>query len=260
MVIDGKKIAEEILGDLKTRPRPAKFLAAVLVGDEPAMVSFVKQKEKIARVLSVDFRIRRLPENIKESDLRTEVLKVAGDKNCGGLILQLPLPENVNRGEIIKIIPPEKDIDNLSGKSSVSSPAVGVVETIIQNLKFKIQNSRVAVVGLGFLIGKPVAEWLKGKCSELYSLDSSNDLGILKQADLVISGVGKAGFIKPEILKDGATVIDFGYDFKDGKISGDFDADSTTYNLQPITYTPTPGGTGPILVAKLFENFYKLNS
>jgi len=260
MLIDGRKIAEEIVGQLKTRRRPAKFLAAILVGESAESESFVKQKEKVAKELGVDFEIHRYPLDVRGDKLREEVSKIAGNRACGGMILQLPLPEQINRNELIRMLPPEKDVDNLTGRAAVLAPAVGVVEAIIQNLKLKIQNSRAAVVGSGFLIGKPVAVWLKGRCSELYPLDSSDDLGILKQVDLVISGAGKANLIKPEMLKEGAVVIDFGYDLKDGKLAGDFAAESLVINHQSsVSYTPTPGGTGPILVAKLFENFYKLN-
>jgi len=259
MLIDGRKIAEEIIGKLKTRPKPLKTLEVILVGVNADTESFIKQKDKIAKELGVDFKVHRLPEEVTEKVLREKVAALAGDENCGGIILQLPLPEKINRDKIIKAIPPEKDVDNLTGRASVLAPAALTVETIIQNLKFKIQDARVAVIGLGFLVGAPVAEWLKNKCAELYLLDKNGDWGILKQADLVVAGVGKAGIIKPSMLKDGATVIDFGYDFKDGKIFGDFDTKANEANKRKtISYTPTPGGTGPILVAKLFENFYKL--
>ncbi|PIW97368.1 hypothetical protein COZ81_02935 [Candidatus Jorgensenbacteria bacterium CG_4_8_14_3_um_filter_38_10] len=94
-----------------------------------------------------------------------------------------------------------------------------------------------------------------GKCPEIYLLDQGSDLKILKQADLVITGVGKPGLIKPKMLKNNVLVIDFGYGLENGKIKGDFDATQLT----TFSYTLTPGGTGPILVAKIFENFYKLN-
>ncbi len=260
MLIDGKKIAEEIIGKLKTKPKPAKFLAAVFVGESTESESFIKQKDKAAKELGVNFKTYRFPADIKQEVLREEVAGIAADENCGGIILQLPLPEQINRNEIIKVILHHVDVDNLTGRAVVLAPAVGVVETIIQNLKFKIQNSRVAVVGLGPLVGKPISEWLEGKCTELQMLDTDDNLEVLKQADLVISGVGKAGLIKPEMLKDGALVIDFGYDLKNGKLSGDLELKANEANkLKAISYTPTPGGTGPILVAKLFENFYKLN-
>ncbi|MBT9168496.1 MAG: Bifunctional protein FolD protein [Syntrophomonadaceae bacterium] len=269
MIIDGKKIAAEIIEELKKRPKPKKFFGAFLVGDNLELISFLKQKEKVAKEIGIDFRIYRLTKSIDQDELRKEVLKIAQHKTCGGVIVQLPPPERINAQYVLNAIPREKDVDVLgeralgafyAGRNPVLPPAVGVVDKIIQNLKFKIQNSTVAVIGLGFLVGEPIATWLQGKCLEIYLLDEGSDFSILKQADLVITGVGKPGLIEPSMLKDGAGVIDFGYGIRDGKICGDFNTELpiTSYQLLRF-YTETPGGTGPILVAKLFENFYKLN-
>lgn len=269
--ISGLEIAGGIIERLKSETTPKKILAAVLVGKNPASISFLKQKEKIAQELGVDFRLYGFPEDIKNDDLRQEVGKVANLKKASGIIVQLPLPEHINRHYILNAIPREKDTDVLgeralgafyTGRNPVLPPAVGVVNEILQIADFKLQDKKVAVVGLGFLVGKPIAHWLMGQVPELYLLDMGSDFSILKNADLVISGVGKAGLIKPEMLKDGAGIIDFGYSMDEsGKISGDFDTHLPISNYQLLRfYTKTPGGTGPILVAKLFENFYQLNS
>lgn len=260
MVIDGKKIASEIIENLKKRGAPKKFLAAFLIGSDPASESFIKQKEKISKELEIDFRLYKFPESVSEVELKLKISDVSKDKSCGGLILQLPLPAGIRKENIISAIPPEKDVDALNG-DIVLSPAVGVVEEILKATRYKIKETRAAVVGLGFLVGKPISEWLKGKCAEIYLLDIGSDFSVLKRADLVILGTGQAGLIKPEMLKDDALVIDFGYGTADGKVCGDFDVSGlqvTSYKLRDISHTPTPGGTGPILVAKLFENFFKL--
>jgi len=189
----------------------------------------------------------------------------------GGVIVQLPLLGQINSQYVLNAILREKDIDVLgeralgafyAGRNPVLPPSVATVDAVIQNLEVKIKNCRVAVVGAGFLIGKPIATWLAGKVKELYILDIGSDLSILKQVDLVISGVGKVGLIKSEMLKENAIVIDFGYSIDEsGKIKGDFDINDPRSKIQdPCVYTPTPGGTGPILVAKIFENFYTLNN
>ena len=264
MVIDGKKIAEEIIAELKKLPKPKKFLAAFLVGENPASVSFLKQKEQVAKELGIDFRLYKFPAEIKRDELRKEILKIVEHKTCGGAIVQLPLPEDINKHYVLNVIPREKDIDVLgeralgafyTGRNEILPPAVGVVEKILQTSNFQPQTKKVAVVGLGFLVGKPIATWLIGQTKEIYLLDEGSDLKILKEADLVISGVGKANLFSSKDLKENALVIDFGYSVQDAKISGDFDS----LKNGNISYTPTPGGTGPILVAKLFENFYKLN-
>src|SRR3989344_4215348 len=277
MIINGKQIASEILEELKKRPKPEKFFAGVLIGDDPASESFQKLKQKTAAELGIDYRIYRLSPELGNDGLRKEVGRISAQKTCGGVIVQLPLPEQINKHYILNVIPREKDVDVLgeralgafyAGRNPVLPPAVGTVDTVCRASGIKYQDTKIAVVGLGFLIGKPIATWLMGKAKEIMLLDKFSDLSVIKNADVVILGTGQAGLIKPEMLKDGVGVIDFGYT-KDasGKLVGDFESSSLDSTLNPSGhtprpgfYTPTPGGTGPILVAKLMENFYKLNS
>ncbi|MBI2033624.1 MAG: hypothetical protein HYT13_00815 [Candidatus Liptonbacteria bacterium] len=116
-VIDGKKIAESILAKLRSKPKPEKFLATVLVGEDPASISFLKQKEKAAKELGVDFRLYKFPKEIKNDSLREEVLKISKHKTCGGVIVQLPLPEHLNKHYILNVIPREKDVDVLGERA-----------------------------------------------------------------------------------------------------------------------------------------------
>jgi methylenetetrahydrofolate dehydrogenase (NADP+)/methenyltetrahydrofolate cyclohydrolase len=206
---------------------------------------------------------------IKNDDLRREVGAIAAHKTCGGVIVQLPLPEQLNWYYVLNAIPKEKDVDVLSerslgafyvGRSGVLPPAVGAVDEILSTLNVELSTRSVAIVGLGLLVGRPIANWIMRRAKETILLRSVSNLGLLKHADIVITGVGKAGLIVPEMLKDGAGVIDFGYGMRDGKYSGDFDARRPAAGDSRLAfYTPTPGGTGPLLVAKLFENFYELN-
>lgn len=265
--ISGDEIAKKIIDELKSKPVPKKILAAVLVGKNETSINFIKQKEKVAKELGVDFRLYEFKEDLKNDDLRKEIGRVANQKPVGGIIVQLPLPKEINAHYILNAIPPEKDVDVLgeralgslyNGRSLILPPSVGVVEQIIKSYAINLKSRKVAVVGLGFLVGKPIAVWLMGKCSEIYLLDEGSNFEILKQADLVISAVGKKNLFSAENLKEDTVVIDFGYDVdKNGKMQGDFNAEFN--KAKGINYTPTPGGTGPILVAKLFENFYKLN-
>src|SRR3990167_11058082 len=219
-IIDGKKIAFEIIDELKKLPKLEKFMAAILVGDNPASANFIRQKEKTAKELGVDFRIYNLLANLNNDQLRDEVRKIAEHKTCGGVIVQLPLPEHINKHYILNVIPREKDVDVLgeralgafyTGRNPVLPPAVGTVEKILQTTHYSLPTTNFAVVGLGFLIGKPIATWLMGKAKEIILLDKFSDLSVIKNADVVILGTGQAGLIKPEMLKDGVGVIDFGY-------------------------------------------------
>jgi methylenetetrahydrofolate dehydrogenase (NADP+)/methenyltetrahydrofolate cyclohydrolase len=279
MIIDGKKIASDILERLAAWPKPDKFLAAVLVGDDSASISFLKQKEKTAQKLGVDFRLYQFPAAITKEVLCVEIMKIGDDVACGGIILQLPLPNRGGEQYVLNVIPQEKDVDVLSekafdafraGKSIVLPPAAGVVQEILSTFSagggsasggnFQLSTSSVAVVGTGKLVGQPVAAWLTGKAKEVIILDKGDDLKQLKDADVVISGAGVPGLIMPDMLKENALVIDFGYGLLNGKPSGDLDSlEIAKLKIENFKYTPTPGGTGPILAAKLFENFYELN-
>jgi methylenetetrahydrofolate dehydrogenase (NADP+)/methenyltetrahydrofolate cyclohydrolase len=285
--LDGKAIAASIVKRLKNQPPPKKFFGAVLVGQDPASVSFLAQKEKTAKAIGVDFRLYKFPENIKNDPLRQEVGKIASHKTCGTVIIQLPLPAHLNRHYVLNAVPREKDVEVLSerslgafyaGRNPVVPPGVAAVEEILRFTKFQLEGKVTAVVGPGLLIGKPTAVWLMGKVRELFVLDRGADFSVLKSADLVVSGVGKAGLFSEGMLKKGASVIDFGCSMeyvesekgkgKIAKIRGDFTPPSplssrpvshVTSPMSPF-YTPTPGGTGPVLVAKLFENFYILHA
>jgi methylenetetrahydrofolate dehydrogenase (NADP+)/methenyltetrahydrofolate cyclohydrolase len=277
MKIDGKQIAVSIIARLKSVTKPEKFLAVVLVGEDKNSVSFIGQKEKLAHELGVDFRLYKFPATAKNDELREEVGKIAAHKTCGGVIVQLPLPEGVNRHYVLNAIPPEKDVDVLSERAlgafyaergRVMPPAVATVEEILKSFNEDagdiaafLKTKSVAVVGLGVLVGRPVATWAMWRAKETFLLRSVSDLTIARQVDIVVAGVGKAGLIRREMLKPGAIVIDFGYDGGKGDFAADekMAADETAVAGKDISYTPTPGGTGPVLVAKLFENFYALN-
>jgi methylenetetrahydrofolate dehydrogenase (NADP+)/methenyltetrahydrofolate cyclohydrolase len=271
MIIDGKQIATDIIAWLKKQPKPKRFFAAFLVGENPASVSFLKRKEETAKELGVDFRLYIFPETVSQDKLRKEILKVTEHKKCGGAIIQLPLPASINPQYVLNAIPREKDVDVLgeralgafyAGRNTILPPAVGVVDEIlrIQNRELRIQD--VAVIGAGKLVGKPIATWLEGKVAGLHVYDeNTRDVrSKLKDADIVISGAGAPELFSAEDLKANALVIDFGYS-KDspGKLVGDFTPPSPNSSF-PILYSPVPGGTGPILVAKLFENFFLLNA
>lgn len=267
MKINGKEIALELLENLKKLKKPEKFLGVFVVGNDKRSFNFVKQKEKIAQELKIDFRIYQKEETIKNDELRKSILQVALRKTCGGVIVQLPLPSHLNKYYVCNVIPKEKDIDFLGERalgnfyalrSKVLPPPVGVLEEILKRLKIDLNQKDVLILGRGLLIGRPISLYLLDKVKSLTVLSNLNEENkkILKNFDLIVSGVGKANLFNEEFLKENAIVIDFGYDYFDSKICGDFDNE---VKREDILYTPTPNGTGPILVVKLFENFYFLN-
>lgn len=258
MKIDGGQIASEILKKLKQKGSPEKTLAAILVGENKQSESFLRQKGKAAEELGVGFSVYKLSEELNDEELKTKIEEISNREDIGGVILQLPLPKGTDTEKAISSIPTKKDVDALGSASKVFPPAIEVVKEILERTNTDISKSSFAVVGVGRLVGKPVSDWLGGKCKKLYLIDEGNDLESVRDADVVISGAGVAGLINPGELKSGAGVIDFGYSYGEGVLSGDLRIENGEEPSRIKFYTPTPGGTGPILVAKLFENFYKL--
>lgn len=267
--VSGPHLAQGILNNLKTQRVPSKSLVAVLVGNDPASLSFLKQKSRVAIELEIDFELKQLPRTVSEASIKDFLQTLSQDNSIGGIILQLPLPKNLPTQDLLNSIPIEKDIDCLStdtqrllevGESKILPPAAAAVQEILNSQHFDLSDKTVAVVGLGRLVGRPIAAWLKNKVEKLITIDVGDDLNQIVSADLAICGVGKPKLINPCLLKSGAAVIDFGY----GKISDQYSGDLDTSNestLEKLSfYTPTPGGTGPILAAKLLENFFSLTS
>jgi len=279
MIIDGKKSAGEILAKLKKeiQKSPRRLVGAILVGENPASESFLKQKVKVAEVLGVNFKIFKFKSNITTLKLAEEIQKLNENKNINGIIIQLQLPKHINMERILTAINPKKDIDALSKNPKVLAPTVEAVKFIFQKYKINYKNKNILIVGRGRLVGKPIYEWLtanksyrqfmrsKVKVKIIDERQKNNLTGYTKDFDIIISGVGKAGLINGKMIKRGAVLIDFGFSRQNGppnngetrKISGDFDFSSCAKKAKLIT--PVPGGMGPIMVAMLFKNLFKLS-
>ncbi len=260
MIIDGNEIAEKILKELKKRPIPQKEFAAVLVGDDQASLSFLKQKERTAESLGVKFKLYRFEESLAQSELINRIAKLSADEKVGGMIIQLPLPARYDRIAVLNAIGIEKDVDVLNGETSkVLAPAAGALKKVLETIKFNLADAQVAVVGSGLLIGRPIVDWLMGQVRQLTVVNRGGyDPQVIRTADLVVSGTGVPRLIRGEHIKYGSIVIDFGYGRDEAdELAGDVDAKS----VQKVAgyLTPTPGGMGPIVVAQLFWNFYHLN-
>lgn len=255
MRINGTRIAEEIVAGLRRMPVPKKRLVAVLVGSDAAAASFVARKAAVARSLGIGFETILFSGMESGVDIARSIQSLAVDVSVGGIVLQLPVPAPYDRDALICAIGAEKDIDNLSGRATVACPAVLAAEAVLASCGKKLADyAAIRIVGNGFLVGAPIAH----ACAELGSAHMVADIttkdlgGFVRDADLVITGVGEVGLIDPAWLAVGAGVIDFGF-------PPDLDQEKLAAHEDRLAfYTPTPFGTGPILVAKLFENFYAL--
>jgi methylenetetrahydrofolate dehydrogenase (NADP+)/methenyltetrahydrofolate cyclohydrolase len=258
-MIDGSAIAAKIIADLKKKKTPTKTLAAILVGDDKASLSFLKQKEKTAKELGVRFVLHILPESLSQLELEGHVRAISNDKTVGAVIVQLPLPKKYDRIPVLNAIGIEKDVDVLNGETTkVLPPAVGALKHILEESKISLTGKKAVVIGPGMLIGRPVAGWLMDRVVKLTVLGKAKlDVEVVKEADLVVSGTGVPHLLDEKHIKPKAVVIDFGYGQLEGKTVGDVDAKSIAIKTKLVT--PTPGGTGPVVVAMLFENFFKIS-
>jgi methylenetetrahydrofolate dehydrogenase (NADP+) / methenyltetrahydrofolate cyclohydrolase len=258
MILDCRPIANRILDSLKAQPKPKKALAGIVVTYNLTSASFLTQKEKTAHLLGVPFIRKRFAVGIPEQFVAAEIDRLSQDENVGGIILQLPFPEEYDRDALIARVPAEKDVDALNGEMRVFPPAVGALETILKEITFDLRSAHVVVVGAGLLVGKPIARYLEGKAKKISVMNKETFAREkLKEADLIIAGAGVPELIHGEDIRSGTVCIDFGYGKKDTMLQGDFHASSVAEKAAVLT--PVPGGTGPVLVAKLFENFFALN-
>lgn len=273
MTINGKQLASQVITNLKKQLTPETELVAFVMADDEQSFGFLRLKAQVAEELGVEFTIYEIPADHATADVVSMIKDTASKPTCGGIIVQLPLAAHLDQNKILSAIPTDKDVDVMStdarklfraGKSAAPPPAVSTTRTILEKTDFNITESDVYVVGSGFLTGRPIADCLVVKAKGLTVLNKGDDLSLLQNADLVITATGHPGLIDPAQLKDGAAVIDFGYGkakSTDGEsvLMGDLDTTESA-NLKKLAfYTPTPGGTGPLLVAELLQNFYILN-
>ncbi len=269
-ILDGKKLSEKIIVGLKQEvagmAKPLR-LAVVVVGKDPVVQKFIAQKRKIAKEIGVDFRIYPFDADITAHDLRRRVAEIVHEEKNTGVIVQLPLPDHIGKRHMLNAIMPHKDIDVLSsraigsvvvGKHPVISPVAGAVRALFDEYGIKCAGKRIVIMGNGALVGKPLALWFLSERVGFSIVDehTPDALGLMKEADIIISGIGRPGFIAGGAVKEGVIVIDAGTSESNGKLAGDVDFDSVCEKASFIT--PVPGGVGPVTVAMLFKNLVAL--
>lgn len=267
-IINGKNLAQEVLDELKNFFLRYKIAVAVIsIGDREEGVSFIKQKQKAAAYLGIEFFHFHFDKKLSNKTIRKKINEISKKNFIKGIVLQLPLPEKFNTNALANVIPINKDVDVLNerhfgqfclGRSKILPPAVESLKLVFEKYQIDFQNKKIGVVGLGRLIGLPIAIWLLRQKSTVFCVDihTENPQEIIKNCDIVISGVGKANLIDEKWIKKGALVIDFGFEKQKDTISGDVNFDSIKNKVSLIT--PTPGGMGPILVAMIYKNLKTL--
>lgn len=287
-ILDGKKLSEEILENLKKdynspnesshspkggrdpiKKRKLKLrLAVIQVGENPVSKIFISQKKKACEKAGINFKLFKFPAKISASKLKKEIEKIVKNLANSGVIIQLPLPKKFFPEEFLNLIPEEKDIDVLSEKSLgkfyqgtllILPPTVSGISRLLKSYQIKVKGKDVVIVGAGRLVGNPlVLRLLQQEATVSVLNDFTKDIpSFTKKADILISGVGKPDLITGKMVKKGIVVIDAGTTIKKEKLVGDVDFKSVSKKASYIT--PVPGGVGPMTVACLIENLVKLN-
>jgi methylenetetrahydrofolate dehydrogenase (NADP+)/methenyltetrahydrofolate cyclohydrolase len=255
MIIDGKAVAEDIYAELAKRASGTLTLGIVVASHDPVIESFVRIKSRAAARLGVTLRRIDLVAKPTTADALSAIEKLAPEVD--GIIVQLPLPPELDTETILAAIPPYLDVDGINpavaeGERAVRAPVAGAIAEILKRNDIDLHTKKAVVVGAGRLVGMPAADLLTslGADVSIVTLETGS-LEELKNADIVILGAGNPGFVKPEMLKDGAILIDAGTSESSGKVVGDADPSCAT---KCSIFTPVPGGVGPIAVAMIFKN------
>ena len=269
-IIDGKKISAEIKGRIKENVAVLKAegrtpgLAAVLVGDNPASVIYVRNKRKACEEVGIYSEEHKLPASTKQEDLLNLILQLNNDLKIHGILVQLPLPKHLDTEQVLYAVSPKKDVDGLHpnnvGHLTMGSPVfvpctpAGVM-AILDYHKIPIEGRRAVIVGRSNLVGRPVGLLLMHRNATITVCHSrTRDIGaVCREGDLLIAAIGKPRFITADMVKNGAAVIDVGINrLPDGKLVGDVDYEPVSQKAGWIT--PVPGGVGPMTIAMLLQN------
>ena len=275
IIIDGKAIAAKVKEDVRQRADSLKSrgivpcLAVVLVGDNPASVSYVKGKQKALSNAGMEGRDIRLPETVPEEELLSLIASLNADETVHGILVQLPLPAQIRAERVISAMDPRKDVDCfhpislgklLEGQSGFLPCTPQGVVVLLQELKIPIAGRHAVVVGRSNIVGKPLAMLLARRelnaTVTLCHTGTENLASHTRQADILVAAAGKAGLIKGDMIKPGAAVIDVGVNQEQTgsgtHLVGDVVFDEAVNVAGWIT--PVPGGVGPMTIAMLMRN------
>ena len=283
-LIDGKQTAQDLKKDIAVEVagfirqygrRP--HLAAVLVGEDPASQTYVRNKEKDCEEVGMDSSLYKFPDTITREELLSCVQTINEDPDIDGLIVQLPLPDHLDAQEIIETIDPSKDVDGfhpvnvgrmvLGLPSFVSATPAGIAD-LLEYYKIPTQGKECVIIGRSNIVGKPLANLLSqkgpgGDCTVTLCHSRTKELDkICRRADILIAALGRPGFLKANMVKEGAVVIDVGISRVEDKstksgfrLAGDVDFEQVAPRCSYIT--PVPGGVGPMTRVSLLKNTLK---
>lgn len=272
-IINGKELAKNIRLELKNEVSKLKEkgiipkLAVIMVGDDKASKVYVKNKSKACEEIGIEYEEFLLDESISMEELLNLIEKLNNRKDINGILLQSPIPKNLNIDEAFNKIDYKKDVDGFNpvnvgklviGQDSFISCTPYVVIKMLENYNIPIEGKNVVIIGRSNIVGKPLMQCLLKKNATVTICHSKtkNISEITKKADILVAALGKAKFVTKEMVKDGAVVIDVGINRDEsGKLVGDVDFEEAEKIASFIT--PVPGGVGPMTIAMLMSNVVK---
>lgn len=270
MILDGKKLRDELLTNLKDRIKKYDLqikLAIIEVGEDEASKIYIRNKERYCALVGIKTVKYQLPEDAAEEKLISLIASLNADKSITGIILQSPIPSHLDFDKLSNLIDSHKDVDGftkdnvynlyLNRETILPCTVKGIIK-LLEHYKIDVAGKDIAIVGRGNIVGKPLSLALANKKATVSMLHSATkDLAMYtKNADIVIAACGSPHIIKENMIKDKAVVIDVGVSRVDGKITGDVDYESVINKASFIT--PNPGGVGPMTVAMIIDNLVEM--
>lgn len=272
-LIDGKELAKKVRKGLKQEVITLKEkgvnpkLAVIMVGNDPASSVYVKNKSKACEKVGIEFEEYLLEENTTEEKLLNLIEKLNNDNSVNGILLQSPVPKHIDINKAFRTISPDKDVDGFNpinvgnltiGEDAfISCTPYGIVK-MFEEYNIELEGKNAVILGRSNIVGKPMIQCMLNKNATVTVCHSrtKNIEEITRNADVVISAIGKPKFVKENMVKDGSVVIDVGINrLEDGSIVGDVDFDTVSKKASYIT--PVPGGVGPMTIAMLLNNVVK---
>ncbi|HFV7541456.1 TPA: bifunctional methylenetetrahydrofolate dehydrogenase/methenyltetrahydrofolate cyclohydrolase FolD [Staphylococcus aureus] len=269
-ILDGKQIAKDYRQGLQDQVEALKEkgftpkLSVILVGNDGASQSYVRSKKKAAEKIGMISEIVHLEETATEEEVLNELNRLNNDDSVSGILVQVPLPKQVSEQKILEAIYPDKDVDGfhpinigklyIDEQTFVPCTPLGIME-ILKHADIDLEGKNAVVIGRSHIVGQPVSKLLLQKNASVTILHSrSKDMAsYLKDADVIVSAVGKPGLVTKDVVKEGAVIIDVGNTpDENGKLKGDVDYDAVKEIAGAIT--PVPGGVGPLTITMVLNN------
>ncbi|WP_103225790.1 bifunctional methylenetetrahydrofolate dehydrogenase/methenyltetrahydrofolate cyclohydrolase FolD [Staphylococcus aureus] len=269
-ILDGKQIAKDYRQGLQDQVEALKEkgftpkLSVILIGNDGASQSYVRSKKKAAEKIGMISEIVHLEETATEEEVLNELNRLNNDDSVSGILVQVPLPKQVSEQKILEAINPDKDVDGfhpinigklyIDEQTFVPCTPLGIME-ILKHADIDLEGKNAVVIGRSHIVGQPVSKLLLQKNASVTILHSrSKDMtSYLKDADVIVSAVGKPGLVTKDVVKEGAVIIDVGNTpDENGKLKGDVDYDAVKEIAGAIT--PVPGGVGPLTITMVLNN------